>query len=46
MAITVTVAPDDYSAAYSAMPLKFISDNLENSENFKYIINIRSNLNV
>lgn len=39
--ITVHIEPHRYSAAYSAIPLRVSSDNVETSENFKYLISIK-----
>lgn len=40
MAITVYTKPHKYSAAYSALPLRVKSDNIDKDKNFKYITNI------
>lgn len=40
MAISIQIEPNEYMAAYSAIPLKFQSTNVNDAEDFKYIINI------
>ena len=46
MSITVNIEPSDYSAGYSAIPLKFSSSNVGDSTQFKYLVNICYDSNV